>query len=85
MKLVRIILLLDCLFVALAAHAQTWQEEFARMPLTESVAELNRHNCVKIMLGCGAHTLRFCPPLCITKSKLETGLRIFDEAVAASL
>jgi hypothetical protein len=29
----------------------TWQEEFAKMPLTEKVSELNRHNCVRLMLG----------------------------------
>jgi hypothetical protein len=32
--------------------AQTsWQEEFAKMPLTEKVSVLNRHNCVRVMLG----------------------------------
>jgi hypothetical protein len=45
------------LFVWMAAlapplAAQTaWQEEFAKMPLTEKVSELNRHNCVQVMLG----------------------------------
>ncbi len=45
------------LFVWMAALASplaaqtTWQEEFAKMPLTEKVSELNRHNCVKVMLG----------------------------------
>lgn len=29
----------------------SWQEEFAKMPLTEKVPELNRHNGVRIMLG----------------------------------
>jgi hypothetical protein len=43
-------------FMALALAAPlaaqtTWQEEFAKMPLTEKVSELNRHNCVKVMLG----------------------------------
>ena len=33
------------------AAQTTWQEEFAKMPLTEKVSELNRHNCVKVMLG----------------------------------
>jgi hypothetical protein len=33
------------------AAQTTWQEEFAKMPLTEKVTELNRHNCVKVMLG----------------------------------
>jgi hypothetical protein len=35
-----------------ALHAQpTWQEEFAKMPLPEKVAELDRHNCVRILLN----------------------------------
>lgn len=29
----------------------SWQEEFAKMPLTEKAPELNRHNCVRIMLN----------------------------------
>jgi hypothetical protein len=42
------------LILALASPlaAQTnWQEEFAKMPLAEKVSELNRTNCVKVMLG----------------------------------
>lgn len=45
-------------------------------------------NCFErglVMLGCGAHTLRFCPPLCITRDELEAGLKVFEEAVAASI
>jgi 4-aminobutyrate aminotransferase len=34
-----------------------------------------------ILLGCGAHALRFCPPLCITDGQLETGLKLFEQAV----
>jgi hypothetical protein len=33
------------------AAQPTWQEEFAKMPLNENVTNLDRHNCVKIMLG----------------------------------
>ncbi len=29
----------------------TWQEEFAKMPLTEKPPELDRHNCVRILLN----------------------------------
>lgn len=29
----------------------TWQEEFAKMPLTNAVPELNRSNCVAVLLG----------------------------------
>ena len=35
----------------LAAAQPAWQDELARMPLTEKAAELNRHNCVRIMLA----------------------------------
>jgi len=36
---------------ATALRAQpTWQEEFAKMPLAESVSVLDRHNCVRILL-----------------------------------
>src|SRR5580700_6798612 len=28
-----------------------WQQEFAKMPLAEKVSELDRHNCVRIMLN----------------------------------
>jgi hypothetical protein len=28
----------------------SWQEEFARMPLSEKVSQLDRHNCVRVML-----------------------------------
>ena len=36
-----------------------------------------------IMLGCGEAAIRFCPPLCITQPELETGLALFDQAVAS--
>ncbi len=29
----------------------SWQEEFAKMPLTEKVSELDRHNCARVMLN----------------------------------
>ncbi|HEY3864328.1 MAG TPA: hypothetical protein VGO59_20845 [Verrucomicrobiae bacterium] len=44
-------------FLALAcgfstARAQTsWQQAFAAMPLSENVSELDRHNCVRVMLS----------------------------------
>jgi 4-aminobutyrate aminotransferase len=37
-----------------------------------------------ILLGCGETAIRFCPPLCITADELETGLALFDQAIAAS-
>jgi hypothetical protein len=41
-----------CLLLAAAAGAQpSWQEEFAKMPLIEKVSDLDRHNCVRVMLN----------------------------------
>jgi hypothetical protein len=40
------------LVTAMALHAQpSWQEEFAKMRLTEKASELDRHNAVRIMLN----------------------------------
>src|SRR4051812_31056854 len=36
-----------------------------------------------ILLGCGETAIRFCPPLCITKEELETGVALFDQAIAS--
>jgi 4-aminobutyrate aminotransferase len=35
-----------------------------------------------LLLGCGEHSLRFCPPLCITASQVDHMLRILDEVLA---
>jgi 4-aminobutyrate aminotransferase len=35
-----------------------------------------------ILLPCGEHSIRFCPPLCINETQLDVGLKLFDEAVA---
>jgi 4-aminobutyrate aminotransferase len=37
-----------------------------------------------ILLPCGANTIRFCPPLCMTEPELELGLQLFDRATANS-
>ncbi|MGP8201388.1 MAG: hypothetical protein ACLQU4_18005 [Limisphaerales bacterium] len=51
-RLIRVAALAGLLAAAGPLAAQTtWQEEFAKMPLTEKVSELNRHNCVKVMLA----------------------------------
>jgi 4-aminobutyrate aminotransferase len=36
-----------------------------------------------IMLGCGEHTLRFCPALSITQEELDAALTLFEQAVAS--
>jgi 4-aminobutyrate aminotransferase len=35
-----------------------------------------------LLLGCGEHSIRFCPPLCMNEAQIDTGLSLFDEAVA---
>jgi hypothetical protein len=44
------ILLLAFCFTCGVVHAQTWQEAFAAMPLRTGAIQLNRTNCVAIML-----------------------------------
>jgi 4-aminobutyrate aminotransferase len=35
-----------------------------------------------LLLGCGKSTIRFSPPLCVTRAEVEEGLMIFEEAVS---
>jgi len=34
-----------------------------------------------LLLGCGKSTIRFSPPLGVTRSEIDEGLEIFEEAV----
>jgi 4-aminobutyrate aminotransferase len=38
-----------------------------------------------IILGCGANSIRFSPPLILAKEHVDVALEIFDEAIAASI
>ncbi|HMS09097.1 MAG TPA: aminotransferase class III-fold pyridoxal phosphate-dependent enzyme, partial [Pyrinomonadaceae bacterium] len=38
-----------------------------------------------IILGCGTSTIRWSPPLILTKENVDVALEIFDEAIAASM
>jgi len=38
-----------------------------------------------IILGAGANTIRWSPPLILTKENVDVALQIFDEAIAASI
>ena len=35
-----------------------------------------------LLLGCGTSTLRFCPPLVVTKDQCDTAVAIVDEVLA---
>jgi 4-aminobutyrate aminotransferase len=37
-----------------------------------------------LLLPCGPSTVRFCPPLCLTRRQVEIGLKLFEEAIGAS-
>jgi 4-aminobutyrate aminotransferase len=36
-----------------------------------------------LLLGCGQSTVRFCPPLVITKEQADTAVAILDDVLAA--
>jgi len=38
-----------------------------------------------IILGAGANTIRWSPPLILTKEDVDVALEIFDEAITASV
>ena len=38
-----------------------------------------------IILGAGTNTIRWSPPLIITKENVDVALEIFDDAIAASV
>ena len=38
-----------------------------------------------IILGCGTNTIRWSPPLILTKENVDVALEIFDDAIAASV
>jgi 4-aminobutyrate aminotransferase len=37
-----------------------------------------------VLLGCGANSIRWSPPLILTEENVDVALEIFDEAIAAS-
>jgi 4-aminobutyrate aminotransferase len=60
------------------------QDRVAKTPaeaLTNRVVDLAFERGL-ILLSCGKSIIRIAPPLCITKSEIDEGLKIFEEAVA---
>jgi 4-aminobutyrate aminotransferase len=47
--------------------------------------EMECFNRGLIILGCGTNTIRWSPPLILTKENVDVALQIFDEAIAASI
>jgi 4-aminobutyrate aminotransferase len=46
--------------------------------------ELNCYERGLILLGCGANSIRWSPPLIITTEQADVALEIFDEAITAA-
>jgi len=38
-----------------------------------------------IILGCGSNSIRWSPPLILTKENVDVALQIFDEAIVTSI
>jgi 4-aminobutyrate aminotransferase len=62
--------------------------ELVRDRVTKEPAGLERDEIVQacfrrglLMLGCGVSTLRFCPPLVVTKEQCDTAVQIIDEVL----
>jgi 4-aminobutyrate aminotransferase len=51
-------------------------------PETRNKVELEAFEHGLVSLGCGKSTIRFAPPLSISKTEIDEGLKIFDHAVA---
>jgi 4-aminobutyrate aminotransferase len=47
--------------------------------------EMETFNRGVILLGCGANSIRWSPPLILTKDNVDVAVEIFDQALAASL
>ena len=51
--------------------------------LRDRIVDLAFHRGL-LLLPCGASTVRFCPPLCLTARQVEIGLELLDSAMAAA-
>lgn len=65
--------------------------EFVQDQTTKEPAEKLRERVVEnafqrglLVLGCGKSTIRFSPPLCVTRPEVDQALEIFEEAITVS-
>ncbi len=63
----------------------TDKESLKPAPELRDKVEMECFNRGLIILGCGTSTIRWSPPLILTKENVDVALQIFDEAIAASL
>ena len=60
-------------------------EEAIAHPELRDRIEMETFNRGVILLGCGSNSIRWSPPLILTKENVDMALEIFDEAIAASV
>lgn len=65
--------------------------EFVKDKTTKEADEKVRDNTVDnaflrglLLLGCGKSTIRFAPPLCVTRPEIDQAIEIFEEALTLS-
>ena len=51
--------------------------------LRDQIVDLAFHRGL-LLLPCGPSTVRFCPPLCLTRRQVEIGLGLFGAALSAT-
>ena len=61
------------------------RESLAPAPELRDKVEMECFNRGLIILGCGTSTIRWSPPLILTRENVNVALGIFDEAIAASV
>jgi 4-aminobutyrate aminotransferase len=62
------------------------EDEFGKPApdLRDAIIDLAFHRGL-LLLPCGVSTLRFCPPLCLSRRQVEIGLALVEAAMAAAL
>ncbi|MCE9525247.1 MAG: aminotransferase class III-fold pyridoxal phosphate-dependent enzyme [Planctomycetales bacterium] len=70
------------LFIGMELVKNRETKEHATAEKEQVIQECFRHGL--LLLGCGQSTVRFCPPLVITKEQADTAVRILDEVLQAN-
>jgi 4-aminobutyrate aminotransferase len=55
----------------------------ANPQLRDAIIDMAFHRGL-LLLPCGASTVRFCPPLCLTRRQVEIGLELLEAAMSAA-
>ncbi|MGC8639626.1 MAG: acetyl ornithine aminotransferase family protein [Isosphaeraceae bacterium] len=69
--------------LGLMIGAEVWDEHGGPAPVLRDRIIDRAFRRGLLLLPCGASTIRFCPPLCLTARQVEIGLTILDAALDA--